>query len=272
MFFGKIKESLKNLFKKQISKEEFERFLIDLGFSYSFIKEIVKDKNFLDAFYKKLENIINFSFSLDYFLKFDTFLFLGPNGSGKTSSIVKFAYYLLKSGKINKDKFLIVGADTYRAGAQDQLKKLAQKVNLNVYLENGKPASIVYKALEENKDKYIFIDTSGRLETNKNLLKEIFKIYKVCQKFKRKILSIYILDATYGKHAKNQIKIFKSYLPIDGLGITKFDISKKIGFIFEVIKEYNLPIFFISYGENLEDISIFNKKEFLKNFQVEGNL
>ncbi|HIP93491.1 MAG TPA: hypothetical protein EYH39_03675 [Desulfurobacteriaceae bacterium] len=264
MFFSKLKASISKIFSKGLSQKEFEKILIENGFSYRFIKEILKEKNFQEAFKKKLESLVNFSFSPEFFLNYNTFIFLGPNGSGKTSALVKFANYL--SNHISKEKILLVAADTYRSAAFEQLELLAKKVNLKVYFEKLKPATLVYKALEKYQDNYIFIDTSGRLETNKNLLKELSNIFKVCKKFSRKILNIYILDATYGKHAINQIKEFKNYIPIDGLGITKFDISKKIGFIFEVIEILKLPIFFISYGENIKDISLFEKKSFLEPF------
>ncbi len=264
MFFSKLKSSISKIFFKKLSKEEFEKILIENGFSYKFIKDILKEKNFQETFKSKLESLINFSFSADYFLKYNTFIFLGPNGSGKTSTLVKFANYF--SSYIPKNKILLVAADTYRSAAFEQLELLAKSVNLNVYFEKLKPATLVYNALQKYQNKYIFIDTSGRLETNKNLLKELSNIFKVCKKFSRKVLNIYILDATYGKHAINQIKEFKNYIPIDGVGITKFDISKKIGFIFEIIEKLKLPIFFISYGENIESITLFEKKDFLNYF------
>ena len=192
-------------------------------------------------------------------------IFIGVNGSGKTTTIGK----LIK--KIDSKKILIGACDTFRAAAVDQLREWSIKQNTDFY--NGKieqdPASVAYdtckKSLEENYD-YTIIDTAGRLSNNTNLLNQLIKIKSVINKIieNNKIKIILVLDGTNGSNMFKQVEIFSSSMNINGIIITKIDGTAKGGALIGIAKKYEIPINYVGLGEDVDDLVEFNAKEYSK--------
>ena len=192
-------------------------------------------------------------------------IFIGVNGSGKTTTIGK----LIK--KIDNKKILIGACDTFRAAAVDQLREWSIKQNTDFY--NGKieqdPASVAYdtckKSLEENYD-YTIIDTAGRLSNNTNLLNQLIKIKSVINKIieDNKIKIILVLDGTNGSNMFKQVEIFSSSMNINGIIITKIDGTAKGGALIGIAEKYEIPINYVGLGENVDDLVEFNAKEYSK--------
>ncbi len=196
----------------------------------------------------------------------NTFLFVGVNGSGKTTTIGKIV------NKINNnDKIIVAACDTFRAAAVDQLKTWVSKENVTFY--NGKrnqdPASIAYeacmKALDENY-RYLFIDTAGRLSNNTDLINQLTKIESVIKKnINENFNKILVLDGTNGLNMINQVQTFDKAIGVNGLIITKLDGTAKGGAIISVVKEYEKPIYYVGLGEKKEDLIAFDSKKFSYN-------
>ena len=191
-------------------------------------------------------------------------LFIGVNGSGKTTTIGKLINTIPKNKKI-----LIAACDTFRAAAKDQLKEWT--INQDVYFHQGTleqdPASVAYtaclKAKEDNYD-YIIIDTAGRLSNNTNLLNQLVKVKSVTEKIidKKCIKTILVLDGTNGSNMINQVDIFGKSMDINGLIITKIDGTAKGGALISIAKKFEIPIYFVGLGEKIEDLYEFNAKNF----------
>lgn len=195
-------------------------------------------------------------------------LVVGVNGVGKTTSIAKIANMYKKQGK----KVLLVAADTFRAGAKDQLKIWADRVGVDFFggEDNVDPASVVFdgsKKFVQGDYDILICDTAGRLHNKKNLMDEIEKINRTIDK---NIGDIYkevlmVLDATTGQNALEQVKAFAYKTSVDGLIITKLDSTAKGGVVFGIMAELNIPIKYVGLGEGVEDIKIFDAKEFIEN-------
>lgn len=195
-------------------------------------------------------------------------LVVGVNGVGKTTSIAKIANMYKKQGK----KVLLVAADTFRAGAKDQLKIWADRVGVDFFggEDNADPASVVFdgsKKFVTGDYDVLICDTAGRLHNKKNLMDEIEKINRTIDK---NIGDIYkevlmVLDATTGQNALEQVKAFAYKTSVDGLIITKLDSTAKGGVVFGIMAELNIPIKYVGLGEGMEDIKVFDAKEFIEN-------
>lgn len=193
-------------------------------------------------------------------------LILGVNGAGKTTSIAKLAYLYKK-----QNKAVILGAcDTFRAGAIEQLRLWADKINVNIVTssQGHDPSAVAFdtisKAVARAYDRVI-LDSAGRLQNQKNLNAELDKIVRICHKAlpnapHRKIL---VLDGTQGSAGILQAKAFNELIGLDGVIITKLDGTAKGGALFSVAKELELPILYIGVGEKMEDLLEFNADEFL---------
>ena len=194
-------------------------------------------------------------------------LVVGVNGVGKTTSIGKIANRLKKSGK----KVIVAAADTFRAAAVEQLEVWANRAGCDIVKkeEGSDPASVVYdaiaKAKETNAD-ILICDTAGRLHNKKYLMDELEKIKKVIDRelpnASKEILLV--LDATTGQNAIMQVKAFKETVDITGLVLTKLDGTAKGGATIGIVEENHLPIKFIGVGEQIDDMEIFNSKDFAK--------
>lgn len=193
-------------------------------------------------------------------------LFVGVNGVGKTTTIGKLAYNLKNEGK----KVLLVGADTFRAGAIEQLKEWGEKVDVDFYSkdEGSDPSSVVYdgvtKAKDENYD-VVLIDTAGRLQNKVNLMKELEKMNKVISSLieggtHETLLAI---DATTGQNGISQAKSFKEITNITGIVLTKLDGTAKGGIVLAIKEEVKLPVKYIGLGERKEDLQVFDIEKYI---------
>ena len=194
-------------------------------------------------------------------------LVVGVNGVGKTTSIGKIANNLRKSGK----KVVIAAADTFRAAAVEQIEIWAQRAQVDLVKkpEGTDPASVVFDAIQDTKAKnadVLIIDTAGRLHNKKNLMDELGKINKVINKelpdaSKETLL---VLDGTTGQNAIMQVKAFKETTDISGIILTKLDGTAKGGVVIGISHENQIPVKYIGIGEQIDDMEVFNKEEFLK--------
>ena len=193
------------------------------------------------------------------------YLIIGVNGTGKTTTSAKICNYY----KNNGFKSMLVGADTYRAAAVEQLKMWSKKLNVKfVSNESTKdPASIVYDAVTSGlKDDYdkIIIDTAGRLHNSVNLMQELEKVYRVSKKFNEKVKVVLVIDSNVGQNGMNQALEFSKFIPVDSLVLTKMDGTAKGGIAVSMVDKLNIPIDFIGMGEGVDDLVPFELETFLK--------
>jgi fused signal recognition particle receptor len=190
----------------------------------------------------------------------------GVNGVGKTTSIAKLAHRYMQKGK----KVMLVAADTFRAGAVEQLKIWAERLKCPIVtgLENGDPASVCYdgaKYAKANKVDLMIVDTAGRLHNKANLMAELGKIKRVLE---REIPgapheTFLIIDATTGQNGVSQASAFKEVSNISGIVITKMDGTSKGGIILSIRDELGVPVRFIGLGEGMDDLEEFDLDEYL---------
>ncbi len=183
-------------------------------------------------------------------------LFVGPNGSGKTTTIVKFAYHLKKLGYTS----IIAAADTFRAGAIEQLQKLAASANIKVVSQRygADPAAVAIDAVisaRANKIPVVLIDTAGRTEIDRNLLEEMRKIKRVVNPDS----VIYVGDALAGNAVVEQAKMFNEYVGIDYIILAKLDADARGGSAISISYLTGKPILFVGTGQDLEDLKQFSK-------------
>lgn len=192
-------------------------------------------------------------------------LMVGVNGVGKTTTIGKLAYKYHNEGK----KVMLIAADTFRAGAVEQLKVWADRTDSVFYgKENTDPAGVIYdglvKALEEKAD-IVLIDTAGRLQNKVNLMKELEKMNKVITKFipDAPHETLLVIDATTGQNGIMQAKAFKKITNITGIVLTKLDGTAKGGIVLAIKEEVNIPVKFIGLGERMEDLKPFDIEAYI---------
>jgi len=193
-------------------------------------------------------------------------LVVGVNGVGKTTSIGKLAHKYKSQGK----KVILAAADTFRAAAIDQLEIWGNRVGVDVikHQEGADPASVLFDALQAGKARkadLIICDTAGRLHTKKNLMEELKKLYRVCQKeySEANITSLMVLDATTGQNALIQAKTFKEAVDFQGIILTKLDGTAKGGIVVAIASELNIPVWYIGIGEGIEDLQEFDPQAFV---------
>ena len=191
-------------------------------------------------------------------------IFIGVNGSGKTTTIGKIANQIR-----DKNKILIAACDTFRAAAIDQLKSWADKSKSDFFSGNinQDPASVAFQATEkfskEDYD-YLIIDTAGRLSNNTNLVNQLVKLKNVVSKIndKTKIETILVLDGTNGSNMIKQVDIFGKELDVTSIIITKLDGTAKGGALISIANKYEIPISYIGLGEKPEDLISFSARNF----------
>lgn len=190
----------------------------------------------------------------------------GVNGVGKTTSIAKLAYRYMKQGK----KVLLVAADTFRAGATEQLTIWSKRLNCPIVTgkEGGDPASVCYDGAEyakKNDVDLMIVDTAGRLQNKANLMNELGKMKRVLAKEipDAPHETFLIIDATTGQNGVSQAKAFKEVSDITGIVITKMDGTSKGGIILSIRDELGVPVRFIGLGEKMEDLEEFDLDEYL---------
>jgi fused signal recognition particle receptor len=203
----------------------------------------------------------------EYFSKPMVILMVGVNGTGKTTSCAKLAKYYKSQGK----KVLMIAADTYRAAAVDQLKVWSSRLNVEmIYNESSnQPSSVLFDGLtaaKSQKSDIIIVDTAGRLQTSKNLMSELEKMYRLAKKnfSSFNINSLITIDASLGQNSLIQAKDFNSIINLDGAILTKMDGTAKGGIVFPLYNESNISVKFIGTGEDLNDLYKFNRNEYIQ--------
>jgi fused signal recognition particle receptor len=193
-------------------------------------------------------------------------MFVGVNGSGKTTTVGRLANRLLLSGQ----SVLLAAADTYRAAAGEQLSLWADRLGIDIIQGNpgSDPGAVVYNASEaalSRKVDALLIDTSGRMHTHHNLMSELQKVCKVAGKLIPEAPHdvLLVLDATTGQNGIAQAKAFSEAIGITGIVLAKLDSSARGGVGFRIVSELNLPILYVGLGENIEDLHIFNSEEYV---------
>ena len=194
------------------------------------------------------------------------FIFVGVNGSGKTTTIGKIA------NKIpNEKKVLIAACDTFRAAAIEQLKDWAHKNHNDFFSGNANqdPASVAFQATEKfNKENYdyLIIDTAGRLSNNANLVNQLVKLKNVVSKINAETIieTILVLDGTNGSNMIKQVEIFGKELNVSSIIITKLDGTAKGGALISIANKYEIPISYVGLGEKSEDLSVFSAKNYAR--------
>ncbi len=193
-------------------------------------------------------------------------LFLGVNGSGKTTTIGKLAHRFVREGR----RVLLVAADTFRAAAIEQLEAWAQRSGADIVKkeEGADPAAVVYegvdRAIREGYD-LVLVDTAGRLHTKEPLINELRKIKKVIRKMlpEEPSETLLVLDATIGQNSIQQAKVFREAVDISGVVVTKLDGSAKGGAVIAICRELRIPIKLIGVGEGIEDLQPFSVEDYV---------
>lgn len=296
-FFDKLKQGLsktKQSFNDKVNNvfstfrkvdeellEELEEALImsDVGVETSTkiigkLRDRIKKQNLKEAeevkqaLREEIQNIFDeVGNSLHLETKPSVILVVGVNGVGKTTSIGKIANRLKQDGK----KVVIAAADTFRAAAVEQLEIWANRAGCPIVKkeEGADPASVVYDAIKKTKEEnadVLICDTAGRLHNKKYLMDELEKIKRVIDKelpdASKEILLV--LDATTGQNAILQVQAFKETVDITGLVLTKLDGTAKGGVVIGITNENHMPVKFIGVGEQIDDMEVFNSKDFVK--------
>ncbi len=191
---------------------------------------------------------------------------VGINGSGKTTSVAKLAWYLRQQGK----SVLLGACDTFRAAAIDQLVIWAKRAGVDIvkHQPNSDPAAVAFDACEAaiaRKVDVLVVDTAGRLHTQEHLMRELSKIQRVVQKripeAPHEVLLV--LDATIGQNAINQAKIFSQAVKVTGLFLAKLDGSAKGGIVVGIRDQLDIPVKFVGLGETIEAIAPFDPQSFV---------
>lgn len=194
------------------------------------------------------------------------FLFVGVNGVGKTTSIGKLANQYRLEGK----KVLLAAADTFRAGAIDQLVVWGERAQVEVVRgkAGGDPAAVVFDAMQRAKEEHadvLLVDTAGRLQNKVNLMNELDKIKRIIQRVDPEAPHevLLVLDATTGQNAMTQAKQFKETTDVTGLVLTKLDGTAKGGIVLAIRNELHLPVKLVGLGEGIDDLEPFNPNDFV---------
>ena len=225
------------------------------------LKEIIVDELFI--IYVNNEVLVN---KINYSSTGPTvILFVGVNGVGKTTTIAKIASKEIKKGK----KVLMVGADTFRAGAVEQLQEWGNRLDIPVVTNNSKdPSSVMYDGLDRAvKEEYdvVLVDTAGRLQNKDNLMRELDKVNRVIQKIipSAPHETLLVIDATTGQNGISQAKSFKNITNITGIVLTKLDGTAKGGIVLAIKEEVNLPVKFVGLGEGMDDLEKFDIEKYI---------
>lgn len=260
--------------------EELEEILImsDIGVDTSVqiisaLRDRIKKEKITDeegvktALKEEMQKILD---EVDNSLKLNTtpsiILVVGVNGVGKTTTIGKIANKLRLEGK----KVIVAAGDTFRAAAVEQLEIWSKRANVDIVKkeEGADPASVVYDAIKQAKETnadVLICDTAGRLHNKKYLMDELLKINKVILKELPEASNetLMVIDGTTGQNAIEQVKAFKEIVDITGLVLTKLDGTAKGGVVVGIVHENKIPVKFIGVGEQIDDMEIFNSKDFV---------
>jgi fused signal recognition particle receptor len=194
------------------------------------------------------------------------YLFVGVNGTGKTTTMAKVARGVMNQGQVP----LLAAADTFRAAAIDQVKEWGKRLGVEViaHQPGADPASVVFDAMQAAKARGrspVLADTAGRLHTKKNLMNELNKIARVVQRELGRAAdeTLLVLDATTGQNAVRQAQEFNKAIGLTGIILAKMDSTAKGGAVLTVARDLGLPIKFMGTGERVEDLEEFEPKAFV---------
>ena len=261
--------------------EELESILISADISLNVVKKLINSvskvksnnqdvtKTILETLAKEIEIILHpreKEILEENEKKSKILIFVGVNGSGKTTTIGKITNQIS-----NEKKVLVAACDTFRAAAINQLKNWTEKNHNDFYSGNANqdPASVAFQATKifnkENYD-YLIIDTAGRLSNNTNLVNQLVKLKNVVSKINTNAIieTILVLDGTNGSNMIKQVEIFGKELDISSIIITKLDGTAKGGALISIANKYEIPISYIGLGEKPEDLSVFSAKNFAR--------
>jgi fused signal recognition particle receptor len=263
--------------------DELEVILLESDVAYTVVQDIilgVRD-NLLNKKYKRqysLEEIVEMAVkdSVRNVLKINEFnfdewfeqqqkpvviMFVGINGTGKTTTIAKIAKRLLDHEK----SVVIAACDTFRAGAIEQLSIHADRLNVKIvkHQQDADPSAVAYDAIEHARSKRkdaVLLDTAGRMQTNNNLIDEMKKIARIA----KPALKIFVGDALAGNDAIEQAKVFDKAIGIDAIVLTKIDTDAKGGAALSIAHTIGKPIAFVSNGQEYEDLLVFDSNWMLE--------
>ena len=212
---------------------------------------------------------IPFSFSDSYTHKPHVIMVVGVNGVGKTTTIGKLAHHFKAAGK----KVVLGAADTFRAGAIDQLQVWADRSDVPLVKQQmgSDPASVAFDTLESSVKQeadIVLIDTAGRLHNKINLMNELSKVKRVMDRVVPEAPHevLLVLDGSTGQNAFEQAKQFSQATEVTSLAVTKLDGTAKGGVVLGISDAFQIPVKFIGVGEGIDDLQIFNVEAFLHSF------
>jgi fused signal recognition particle receptor len=194
------------------------------------------------------------------------YLMVGVNGVGKTTSVAKLAHLLRQEGR----NVMVAAADTFRAGAVQQLELWAERVGADFIRgqQGGDPAAVAFDAIEAAEARgtdVLLIDTAGRLHTNRGLMAELGKIDRVVRRRLEGAPheTLLVLDATVGQNAVNQLEAFQKVVEVSGILLAKMDSTARGGIVVSLLEERGVPVKLVGVGEGLEDLETFDSEAFL---------
>ena len=272
-----VSDAFESVIKQKVTPEsldELENTLISADMGFATVETVlgVVEKNHKKGFINKVESYLVSELQDENKVELGhkkavVLMVVGVNGTGKTTSAAKLANHYKSLGK----KVLLVGADTYRAAAAEQLKIWAKRVDVNIVCneKSQQPSAVLFDGLMAAQSQGVditIVDTAGRLHTYKNLMAELEKMYRVVKyRFPEyEIHSLITLDASLGQNSLIQAREFANTVQVDGAVLTKMDGTAKGGIVFPLFKELNIPVKFIGVGEDLDDLIVFNRNEYVQ--------
>lgn len=261
-----LEELLEVLVMSDIGMETSERIIEELKKKIK-LEKIEDEEDVKKALKEIMADILDVqSPDLNLSTKPSVILVVGVNGVGKTTSIGKIANNLVKKG----NKVVVAAADTFRAAAVEQLEIWAERSGSTIVKreEGADPASVVFDAIQKTREMnadVLICDTAGRLHNKKYLMDELLKINKIIDRemsdCSKEVLLV--LDAETGQNAIQQVKAFKETTDITGLVLTKLDGTAKGGVVIGIVSQNQVPVKFIGVGEQIDDMEVFDSKQFL---------
>jgi fused signal recognition particle receptor len=271
-----ISEPLKALKRKKIDESlllQLEDSLIasDVGINAT---EIIIDKlknNKTDDPFKLIQEILSSQLpnqkDIPIIPSKSVIFLVGVNGTGKTTTTAKLAN-LLRTQNLN---IFLIGADTYRAAAAEQLEVWARRLKMNIVsnAQSGDPSAVLFdglKSAKKNESDIVIVDTAGRLHTYKNLMTELEKMVRLVNRHfpEFNIISLLTIDASLGQNSLIQAREFTRLFKIDGVILTKMDGTARGGIAFPLYEELKIPVMYVGIGEKLEDLIPFDANEYIK--------
>ena len=195
------------------------------------------------------------------------YLIMGVNGVGKTTSVAKLAHSFRREGH----EVLVAAADTFRAGAVEQLRVWSERVGAHFVAghQGGDPAAVAFDAIDAAEARgadVVLVDTAGRLHTHRNLMDELIKVDRVirnrCEGAPHE--SLIVLDATVGQNAMSQVRSFGAAVPLTGIILTKLDGTARGGIVVGLQQEFGLSVKLVGLGEEVDDLEAFEPDDFIE--------